>query len=183
MAETSEHFSPEQERVINERVNSALSGYRMQASVGFVILFLGLGVSGYIERDHNADQRNQIAAQAHASDQRIVQSGDAVAVGGCNRDYETIDALRDQLEVQLLRIDSLVADGTYTQRQGEVAKDSSNDFLKKYTLPDCREAAKVLTFKPGEPINIPTPRYPDDAQQKASEEKEAKKFGRPVNGP
>lgn len=182
-ADLTTNATPATQGYVDECVDRALSRYRMQAAIGFVILFLGILAAGTIERSHNADQRDQIEAQAVASDDRIVKSGDAVAVGGCNRDYATIDALRDQLEVQLLRIDSLVADGTYTPRQGQVAKDSTDDFLNKYKLPDCREAAKVLTAEPAVGVTVPEPRYPDDPQQKASERKEAKKFGKPVNGP
>lgn len=177
------HIPVELERYVTKRVNDALKRYRNQATVGFALLLLGLVGAFYVDSTHNTDQREQLAKESHAAQKSIVRSGDVVAVSGCNRDYNTIDSLRDQLERSLSRIDGLEADGTYSKRQADVARDATRDILKEYQLPDCREADDVLTAKPGKQVAIPVARYPNDPQQKQDEKQEAKELGHKSNVP
>ena len=176
-----------EENVTSSRVESAVReavrAYQRRAVVGFVILLAGLGGAVYLDAQHGDDARKAIAEQGDKQDAAIIRSGDAIAVSGCNRDYETIDALRDQLEVQLVRIDALEADGTYTTRQAEVGRQSTKDFLAKYKLPDCRHADDVLTQNPGESVPVIEPRYPDDPEQLADEKREEKDLGKKANVP
>jgi hypothetical protein len=165
-----------EENVTSQRVDTAvrhaLAAYSRRAIIGFVILAVGIGLAVKVESDHNADQREQIVNQGEQAQQSIVVSGDAIAVAGCNRDYDTIDTLRDELERSLVRIDLLEKEGTYTPRQAQVGRDATKDILKRYKLPDCRFADDVLTANPGKPTTVPEPRYPNDPQQQESERNE-----------
>lgn len=164
-------LTPATEEYVDKRVNEALSAYRRQALVGFLILLVGL-IAASVRTETLSDN----------SRQAIVDSGDVVAVSGCNRDYDTIDALRDQLEVSLDRIDQLERDGTYTHAQAKAGRESTHQFLDKYQLPDCRPVQNILTAEPGASFRIPEPRYPGDPQQQADEAREADSAGHPVNG-
>ena len=175
VADAADETLAAQEKVIQGRIKNAIRAYQRRAIGGFLVLFLGLGGAFYLDRQHNEDRRKEIIQQGAKQDRAIVASGDAIAITGCNRDYETIDALRDQLEVSLKRIDSLEKDGTYSPRQAEVARDSTREFLSKYHLPDCREADNTLTAEPKKPIIVPAPRYPDDPEQRKDEKRDAKK--------
>jgi hypothetical protein len=138
--------------------SAAASRVRNRALVGFIILLLGLLVVGYT-----------VQVESDKSRAQIVKSGDAIAVGSCNRDYTVIDSLRDELERSFARIDSLEADGTYSKHQADVARESTGHFLEKYKLPDCRSAETILTDDPEAEVTVPVPRYPDDPQQLRSE--------------
>lgn len=131
--------------------------------VAWIFLAGIIGYALYIDDKHSSQSRDA-----------IVTSGRAVSVSGCNRDYDTIDALRDQLENSLERIDLLVQDGTYTPRQAEIARKSTKDVLANYTLPDCRVAATVVTSDPNKDTYVPDPRYPNDPKQLSDEGQEAK---------
>lgn len=171
MAESFEHLEPADKEYVNERVDQVLRSYRRQAIIGFLILLIGVAAAFY-------------RGQTLANDSRdaIVDSGDVVAVSGCNRDYETIDALRDQLEVSLDRIDQLEADGTYTKAQASAGRESTHQFLDKYQLPDCRPVSSILSSDPDGRFTVPPARYPNDPQQQADEKRESDKAGHSVNG-
>lgn len=177
------HVPVELQRYVQQRVSEALGRYRRQAVVGFVLLLAGIGAALAVESEHNAAQRDQIIRQGKEAEQSIIRSGDAVAVSGCNRDYNTIDSLRDELERSLLRIDSLEADGTYSKHQADVSREATKDILKKYTLPDCRRADDVLTAKPGKTVLVPTARYPNDPQQRKDEQREADELDQKSDAP
>lgn len=177
------HIPIELTQYVDQRVRNALGRYRQQAVIGFVILLLGLGAGVAVEREHNSTQRDQIEQKSAEAQRAIVTSGDAIAVSGCNRDYETIDALRDQLERSLLRIDQLEKAGTYTHAQAQAGRDSTFEFLQRYKLPDCRNADDVLTANPGEAIVVPLARYPNDPLQKADEANEADELGKKSDVP
>lgn len=130
----------------------------------FVILFAGFAGSLILNNNFQTQTTNKVQKQAVASRNAIVKSGDAIAVQGCNRDFNTISILRAQLKDNLNRIDALVADGTYSHRQGKEAKRSINTLLAKYRLPDCRIADDILTGNPKDKIVVPTPRYPGDGK-------------------
>lgn len=171
------------ERRCRKAVKDAVRAYQRNAIIGFLILLAGIGGAIYLDGQHNSDQREQILSQGQQQDKAIVASGDAVAVAGCNRDYRTIDSLRDELERSLLRIDSLEADGTYSKHQADVGREATRDILARYKLPDCRRADDILTTKPGEVPTAPEARYPDDPQQRADEERETKELGQPSDVP
>lgn len=181
--ENSAHIPVELQRHIDKRIREGIARYRRQAIAGFVILLVGLGLAAHVESKHNSAQRTEIRDQATQSQHAIVSSGDAVAVSDCNRDYNTIDGLRDELERSLIRLDQLEKDGVYTHAQAQAGRDSTFDILQRYTLPDCRLADDVLTANPGKAIIVPKPRYPDDPQQREDEKRETKELGRPSDVP
>ncbi len=172
-----------QEKVIQGRINAGVREYQRRAAIGFVVLVVGIGGAIYLDGQHNADQRQEIEKVSNAQDRAIIHSGDVIAVSGCNRDYNTIDALRDELERQLLRVDALEKDGTLSPRLADASRQSTLELLDRYKLPDCRRADDILTARPGKKVRIPLARYPNDPQQRKSEAQEAKELGQRADVP
>src|SRR5687767_9997071 len=122
----------------------AFQHYRRQAITGFVILAAGLGVATWANQDANEQAREDVAKASIQADRAIVKSGRTVSVAGCNRDFQTINALRQQIKVALKRIDRLEANGTYSHALADASRKAQRQFLREYPLPDCREALEIV---------------------------------------
>jgi hypothetical protein len=119
------------------------------AVIGYVILFLG--VLGMYFNGQSVSKKERGA---------VVDSGRIVSVDGCNRDYNTIQTLRDEISKSKKRTQQLVKEGTLTQAQADRAIEQTNDLLERYQLPDCRKAETVLTDNPEDVSKQPVPRFP-----------------------
>lgn len=134
--------------------------YAQGAILGFLILLFGIGYNFVDYREASNDSR---AA--------IVQSGKTVAVDGCNRDFNSISALRGLLTSAQAAQAEAVKRGDIpkpTPERQKLADDFYADQLKKIELPDCREAEKVLTDDPDIAPEIPEPRYPKPVKPKGN---------------
>lgn len=115
---------------------------------GFVVFVVALIlVAGY------NNHQNTVSRDA------IVQSGQAVAVDGCNRDYQDRVQFRGLLE--RLKEASKVSyqSGRTTKDQYDTAVDFYDDQLKKFALPDCRDAENLLTSDPNKDLPVIKPYY------------------------
>jgi hypothetical protein len=128
--------------------DSALHRFSRNALAGFITLAIGLLLAVGLQQ-HDAQQ----------SRDAVVTSGRTVSVVGCNRDYNTINALRSILVSSREQIDQYVQDGQITQAQADRQKKLTNEFLKTLPLPDCRSALTILTDNPNDLGRVPTPLY------------------------
>lgn len=137
-----EWFATAQARAVHKGVRRALAG----AFVGYVILFAGtMGV--WLNGQHVGNEERSA----------IVDSGKAVAVDGCNRDFNKFEGIftrlnaasHEQYMAGVISYQARVKARTFYE--GELA-----------ALPDCREAEKILTSDPDEQVRIPVPRFPAD---------------------
>lgn len=119
--------------------------------VAYLIVFAGL--IGVWNIAQNAERNAQDA---------IVSSGAAVAVDGCNRDFDTITNLRVFLERTKRIQQRSVANGVLTPEQAKRGEAFYDLLLNNYPLPDCRAADDVITADPDEVPKAPIPRYPGD---------------------
>lgn len=159
----SEHpFTQEQIEWLAER-EAALSGlhekrerahfhrFRNAALTGFLILVVGLGASFYTQGQDNADGRTA-----------IVQSGRAVSVDGCNRDFVTTERFRNLLLRGQAAQKRALAEGDITQRQYDLGTKFYARELRLTPLPDCRESLEVVTDDPEAEVTVPEPLYASD---------------------
>jgi hypothetical protein len=130
-------------------VSKALRKFAAGAAIGYLIL--AGGVVAMYENGQSVSDSEQNA---------IVQSGRAVAVDSCNRDYTSRESYRGLFFRLLAVIDEQVRQGEVTKRQGEFAKRFYRGELAKLPLPDCRKAEKVITDNPDRTTRVPTPLYP-----------------------
>lgn len=143
-AEQLEFFS-EQTRLA---VRKYLRRYRAAALVGFMILLVGLAVA-----------LSQIGRSSDASRRTVVESGRAVAVEGCNRDYVDRRDFRALLGRLKASSKTSYESGRITRAQYEVAVSFYDGQLKRFKLPDCRLSEKLLTDNPDAKIPMITPFY------------------------
>jgi hypothetical protein len=125
--------------------------YAKSALAGFLILLTGIGAA-----IHLGDN------QANNARRAVVGSGRAVSVAGCNRDFDTITRVRSILLASEAFQAKQHRAGKITDEQFKAAKDFYQDQLSGLPLPDCREAAHILTDDPTKRVIIPVPRYPGD---------------------
>lgn len=130
-------------------VRKATSKFAVAASVGYLILFGG--VFAMYENGQSVSDKESNA---------VVQSGRAVAVSGCNRDFKDRKSFRALFERLIVAVDASVERGDATPAQGRFAKKFYQDELDKLPLFDCRDAEKVITDNPGRTARIPTPLHP-----------------------
>lgn len=122
---------------------------RNQALVGYVIVLIAVIVNfGIQQADNDAAQK------------AIVQSGQVVAVDGCNRDFNTAGLTRGVLMSAKKSVQRQLKAGVATPDQAKRATDFYNDQLQKYQQPDCRPVANILTSNPDAPVKIPVPLHP-----------------------
>lgn len=127
----------------------SLRHYTRNAIIGFLIL---LASNLYVWIDSNNDSSKQREA--------IVESGKVVSVAGCNRDFNTITALRGVLTNARSFQDAALKRGDITQAQYGRAQVYYDEQLKALKLPDCRDAEAILTSEKGEVPPAPKPLYP-----------------------
>jgi hypothetical protein len=132
--------------------------FRNQALVGFLILAGGVGAAFAVSAQDQAARHELAKDQRHA----IVQSGHAVSVAGCNRDYLTIGRLRNVLLASQAFQTAALKRGDITQAQFDRARTFYSAQLAGLPLPDCRDALAVLTDNPKARIVIPTPLHLPD---------------------
>ena len=101
-------------------------------------------------------------AQRSSARQAIVDSGDAVSVSGCNRDFTTIMTLRGVLSASQEARKTLYERGALGKDEYETGKQFFTKQLILLELPDCRDSLHVLTDDPNAEIVVPTPRFPGD---------------------
>lgn len=130
---------------------------RRPALVGYIVLGVGLVTGFLVNEDHN-----QAAREA------VVKSGQAVAIVGCNRDYDQAvrfrHGLRDDRRESLKQLALFVREGTLTEAQGRrafrVTNKQTRERLDQTPLPDCRAPLSILTGDPDADIFVPDPKYP-----------------------
>lgn len=125
----------------------ALKRYVVASAVGYLFLLFGIGYAIYYS-GHSADE-------ARSS---IVNSGRAVSVSGCNRDYDTISILRSEIAKGRKTLRQYYDEGLLTRAQYRRGIRSTRRILKRYTVPDCYAAKQVITDDPDAVIVIPEPR-------------------------
>ncbi len=136
----------------------ALRHWARRATVGFVVLAAGIGAAFY------NDASNEDAQQTRNAEARktIVDSGRAIAVEACNRDYRTTVELRAILDRAARVQKANFNEGTINRRTWDRLDAHLTKALIRLRVPDCREAREVLTQNPDERIIIPAPLYPKD---------------------
>lgn len=147
-------------REMHRSVRKALHTYTRNAVVGFLIL---LAVNVFVWRDSqalNKESRNKIEQASKMSDLAVVRSGRAVSIGGCNRDFRTIQTLRGVLKTSK-------AFNEATAKRGEISPDRLarvkvfyDQQLDALKLPDCTKSSNVLTSDNHPPIHAPEPLHP-----------------------
>lgn len=138
-------------------VEKALTKYTKRAILGFLLLFVGFLFNAW----NNENQWDRIEATSEEGRAALVESGDIIAVDGCNRDFKTTQALRGVL----------IASADFNKqnfRNGVIDKatlDERLDFyaeqLSNLALPDCRRTQGILTDEPDHPLKVPEPLYPE----------------------
>jgi hypothetical protein len=139
-------FTEQTERAVHKTAKKIVRS----ALIGYAILLLGsLGM--YLNGQSISKEERQ----------SIVQSGTAVAVESCNRDFRTIGALRGVLIASRdFQVESLRR-GDITQRQFDRARSYYRVQLASLPQPDCRVSRGLLTTKGDEVPSVPEPLYPD----------------------
>lgn len=133
-------------------VNKALRSFRNRALQGFLLLLVGLMVLTYVQRHDQMERREA----TNAARDQIVESGRAVALTGCNRDFQTAQAF--QATIKALR-DAAKKRNPQTPETA-MAVDFYDEVLEISPLPDCRKAENIVTQDPTQPIIKIDPFYP-----------------------
>lgn len=130
-------------------VNKSLRKYVRGAIVGFLVLAFGFGYA-----------LHENSVTSNEGREAVVNSGKAVSVAGCNRDFRATERARGLL----------IRAQDATTRQHEAGKIPDDQFkeaqdfyakeLSKNPLPDCRKVEVALTDDPNAPISIPPALYP-----------------------
>lgn len=128
-------------------LHAAVASYKRNALIGFLILLAGVGVVGKMDSD-----RTEAARRA------IVDSGRAVAVMGCNRDFRTQQQVRGVLSASVSRSQRRLEDGEITPNEHARQVEFLRKQLEMLRLPDCRLAH--ITDDPNADVRAPDPLYP-----------------------
>lgn len=142
-----DYFSEQTERAVRK----ALRRYVRGAVIGFLVLAVGLGIALHA----NATTSN------HAR-QAVVNSGRAVTVAGCNRDYRATQRFRGLLTRAQATTAVQHKQHKITDQQFADAQNFYRTELAKLPLPDCRKVEVILTDNPDAPIVIPPALHPPD---------------------
>lgn len=148
----SDPFTKEQLDWISNEVrhsaNKVLRNWVIGGTIAFVLILIGLIVAFHVDAQHNEESRKA-----------IVNSGRAVSVAGCNRDYDSIQKLRGIIIASRPQLKTYYEEGSLTRAQYLRALDNIQKQLKDYPLPDCRRSLKVLTDDEDATVVIPEPKY------------------------
>jgi len=146
-----EFFTEQTERAAEKASKRGYEAALKQARLGFALLLIGIGAVFYLNQKDDADARTA-----------IVDSGRAVSVSGCNRDYED----RVKFVELLLRGKAAVLMAHKTGQQTEAQRDRGLEFydrqLKDYTLIDCRKSEDVVSDDPDAVADAPAPYWPGE---------------------
>lgn len=126
-----------------------LRRYVRGAVVAFLILLAGIGGSFYAQ-----------GTDSSASSTAIVQSGRAISVDGCNRDFHTIGKVRSVFMRSALFLRGQYERGDISLEAYERGVRYYSQQLATFPLPDCRAALTVVTDDPDAPIRVPVPLHP-----------------------
>lgn len=142
-------FTEQTERAADKAAHRATRIISRSATLGFLILLLGIIYVFHTSNAQNSDGRDA-----------IVSSGRTVAVDGCNRDYQD----RVQFIELLLRGEQavIVAHKAGTTSNAQYAQGIAfyERQLKEYPLLDCRKAESVITADPEKASQPPEPFWP-----------------------
>lgn len=149
-------YSQQRQQDIDAAVRRSASHVTHRATIGFLILLVGLLIAFKVGSNYNADRVKEASANRNA----IVTSGRVVSVAGCNRDFKTISSLRGiliraQTSVRLQRKADILSEKQYQRAVSYYQK-----ALDEVRLPDCRAAESVVTDDPTKARPIPEPLYP-----------------------
>lgn len=133
-------------------IESAVRAAHKRATTGFIILFLGTLGSFWVGYDGAQDSRD-----------RIIKTGNAVAIDGCNRDFGDRQGLRKLLIAGRTLVESQRKAGKVPADQAAIAAKFYTDQLVALPLPDCREAVGSITDEKKN-VRQPVPRYPGDSK-------------------
>jgi hypothetical protein len=126
-----------------------LKRYVQGAVVAFLILLTGLGWSLYAQGKDSSEGRTA-----------IVQSGRAISVDGCNRDFRTIGKVRDVFMRSALFLRAQYDRGDITLAAYERGVAYYSQQLATFPLPDCRAALTIVTDDPNATVRVPVPLHP-----------------------
>ncbi len=154
----------EQVRETSERrsevvARGVLRTFQRRAVVGFVVLAAGLVGGQYSGFKQQENARKDRTAIANAQRQAIVDSGNAVAIAGCNQDFRDREATRGVLEdarEQLRKNKNRIP----AQDYNEAIAFYQDELDNKLPLPDCRAAGHILTTNPKKVVAPELPLYP-----------------------
>lgn len=128
------------------------------AMTSFLILAIGLALA--VDGIHDQDVAGRKAGiEARTT---IVNSGRAISVSGCNRDFRFGTTVRGVLQASRAQTQRALDRGDITPARAERAMKFYSDQLANLQLPDCRDALKILTDDPDQPLVIPKPLYPPE---------------------
>lgn len=142
----------------NRAVKKAARRTLRQAAVGYLILFVGV-MGMYWNGQH----------VSNAEREAVVQSGSAVVVDSCNRDYIATGRLRGIIIRIRNVIEAQDEAGKGDPEENQFAVDFYNNELKKIPLPDCRDTADALTADPDKVLKVPKPLHGPDPLPMRSE--------------
>jgi hypothetical protein len=146
-----ERHEAEEERLRNTYVScKTYKDWRRNALIGYVVLFVGLGINSVIDRERGTQSRTALA-----------ESGNVVSVVGCNRDFRLYQKVRAVFNQSLKAITEQHDQGLTTDEQYARQRDFYLVQLSNFALPDCRDVAGTLTDDPTEKVDQPPkPLYP-----------------------
>lgn len=121
------------------------------ALIGYIVLGGGIIAGFFVNQDHNNNTR-----------EAVVDSGQAVAIESCNRDYNQTFELRSLIERSLAQIETAEKAGRFTSEEATQQRQNLKRALRRLKLPDCREVRGALTSDPNADIQIPVPLHPPD---------------------
>lgn len=142
---------------IHEEAREAVRGYRNRALAAFVLILVAYG---YL---FNVDQRADIDRQQDAKAARaaIVESGNIVAISGCNQHFRDRQAIRAVLFASRRVQQRARKRGDTTRAQYLDSIRFYRSQLTRLRLPDCRDTVRTLTDDPNrKPLVVPRPLYP-----------------------
>lgn len=145
-AEQLEFFTAQTERAVYK----SLRTYSRRAVIGFALLFAAFTL--------NVLYSNRIGADARDA---VINSGNIVAVSGCNRDFRSAQAVRGVLIASKDFTQQAIKRGTLPPAEAITRLNFYDTQLANLPLPDCRKSASVLTDNPDLSRLAPHPLWTD----------------------
>lgn len=124
---------------------------RRPALIGYIVLGGGIIGGFLVNQDHNNETR-----------QAVVDSGQAVAIESCNRDYNQTFELRRLIDKSYAQIEQALKDDRISPEAAAQQRANLAEALDRLVLPDCREVRGALTSDPDADIEVPVPLHPPD---------------------
>lgn len=127
---------------------SRLPNFKNEVAVGYIILFLGVLGAYWVDYGHNRDAR-----------EAIVASGNAVAVEGCNRDFDNAKARIESARLSLEQLEANRRRGIVEDEDYRRTKRAYMRLIASIKVPDCRDVVNVITDEPTAYDGTPAPKY------------------------